>query len=181
VRSSDSHSGFGQLVASSGCDRSRNAEVSHKRVPLMKQDVFWLYVPMDDLLGVSEVEGIAYLTGELDSVRQGKLLFSVEPRTQRLPFHKRHHIVQEAAGLTGIVQCQNVGMLKPGGDSDFTEEAVGTDRCGQLGAENLDGDGPIVSGVMGQINGGHAALADQALDGIAPFERSTQLVERIGH
>src|SRR5687767_14464083 len=64
VRGPDSHSGFGHLVASSGCDSSRNAEVSHQRVPFMEQDVFWLYVAMDNLLGMSEVEGVCYLAGE---------------------------------------------------------------------------------------------------------------------
>jgi hypothetical protein len=72
-------------------------------------------------------------------------------------------------------------MLKPGGDSDFAEEPFGTDGGGELGAQDLDGDGAFVPGVVGQVDCGHTALADQALDGIAAFERSTQLVERIGH
>src|SRR5215218_5194211 len=72
-------------------------------------------------------------------------------------------------------------MLKAGCDSDLAEEPVGTDRGGELGSEHLYGDRPIVPVVLCQVYRGHAALADQALDCIAPFERGTQLLERIVH
>ena len=97
------------------------------------------------------------------------------------PFDEWHHVVQESGCFSGVVQGEDVGVLKAGCDSDLAEESVGTDRSGELGAEHLYGDGPVVPGIIGQVYGGHAALADQALDGIAPFERSAQLVERIGH
>ena len=35
-------------------------------------------------------------------------------------------------------------MLKPGGQLDLTLETLGAKRCGKVGMQHLDGDGPIV-------------------------------------
>ena len=40
---------------------------------------------------------------------------------------------------------------------------------------------PVVPAVARQVHRGHAALADQPLDGIAPVERGAKLLEQIGH
>jgi hypothetical protein len=72
-------------------------------------------------------------------------------------------------------------MLQAGGNPDLAEEPVGANRGGELGAKHLDGDRPIMSGVMRQVHSSHAPLADKALDGIAPLELDTQPVEHISH
>ena len=49
-------------------------------------------------------------------------------------------------------------MLEVGGGLDLGEEAFGADDGGEFGAEDLDGDGAVVLEVVGEVDGGHAAL-----------------------
>ena len=49
-------------------------------------------------------------------------------------------------------------MLEPGGDFDLTEEAVGAEPRGEVGAEDLDGDPAVVLEILGQVDGAHATL-----------------------
>jgi hypothetical protein len=58
-------------------------------------------------------------------------------------------------------------VLQAGGDPDLPEEPLGSERGGELGAQHLERDGPIVPEVVGEIDGGHAATAKLALDPIA--------------
>ena len=47
---------------------------------------------------------------------------------------------------------------------------------GELGSEHLDGDLPLVAEVVGEVDGGHAALAELVLQPIAVGEGMTQAV-----
>ena len=51
----------------------------------------------------------------------------------------------------------------------------GADDGGELGAEHLEGDLPVVLEVVGEVDGRHAALAQLALDAVALVERPVQL------
>ena len=50
------------------------------------------------------------------------------------------------------------------------QEARTADRGGQILPQHLDGDFPVVLEVLGQIDRGHAAGAELAIDAIAPIE-----------
>ena len=54
----------------------------------------------------------------------------------------------------------------------FREEALGAERGGELGAQDLDGDVAIVLEVVREIDGGHAARAELALDAVAVGQSS---------
>ena len=59
-------------------------------------------------------------------------------------------------------------MLEPGGGFDLAEEALGSEGGGQLGAEHLDALlVRLVSQVFGEIDRGHAAATELALDDVA--------------
>lgn len=62
-------------------------------------------------------------------------------------------------------------MLEARGDRDLAQEALGTKLRGQLGAEDLDRDGPT----------GHPAPAEFSVDCVSRSERSLQLVELVSH
>src|SRR3954470_1491960 len=66
-------------------------------------------------------------------------------------------------------------MLEPGGEADLAEEPLGPERGGQLGAQHLEGDLPVVLTVESEVDGRHAALAQLALDAVALVERLVQL------
>jgi hypothetical protein len=55
-------------------------------------------------------------------------------------------------------------MLEIGDDPDLTEESLGTQRGGELGAEDLERDLALVAQVAGEVDGGHAALSQLTLE-----------------
>src|SRR6185312_12595265 len=61
-----------------------------------------------------------------------------------------------------VVEARDVGMLEAGEDLPFGDEAVEGLGAGQAGAEDLDGDVPLVVLILpaGEIDGSHAAAAD---------------------
>ena len=99
---------------------------------------------------------------------------------ERLALDERHDVVEQALGLARVVEAEDVGVLEVGGDPDLAEEAVGAERGGELGAEHLDGDRPLVLEVLGEVDRGHAAFADLALDVVAISQRGSESVDRSG-
>ena len=58
-------------------------------------------------------------------------------------------------------------MLQGGDGLDLAEEPLGADDRGELRAQHLDRDLAVVLEVVREIDGGHAAGAELALDAIA--------------
>ena len=58
-------------------------------------------------------------------------------------------------------------MLQAGGDPDLLEESLRSERGGELGAQDLERDGPVVPEVVREVDHGHAAASELALDAIA--------------
>ena len=58
-------------------------------------------------------------------------------------------------------------MLQSGSDFDLSEEPVAAQRGGQLRSEHLDRDLAVVSHVLGEVDRGHAALPELALEHVA--------------
>ena len=104
-----------------------------------------------------------------------------QPVAQRLALDVGHHVVEEAVGVAGVEHAEDVGMLEPGGDLDLAGEPVGAERGGQLGAQHLDRHLAVVLQVLGEVDGGHAALAELALDAVAVGEGRLQSGYRLGH
>ena len=58
-------------------------------------------------------------------------------------------------------------MLQVGGGLDLAQESLGADHGGELGAQHLDRDLAVVLEVVGEVDRGHAARAELALDAVA--------------
>jgi hypothetical protein len=58
-------------------------------------------------------------------------------------------------------------MLQAGGDPDLLKESLRSERGGELGAQDLERDGPIVPEIVGEVDRGHAAASELALDAVA--------------
>ena len=54
-----------------------------------------------------------------------------------------------------------------GGEPDLPDEPLGAQRVRQLGMEDLQGDGAVVPEIAGEIDRGHAAAAELALEHVA--------------
>ena len=63
-----------------------------------------------------------------------------------------------------VQEREDVGMLQLGGDFDLAEEAVFTQRRGELRPEYLHRDPAVVLHVLGEVDGGHPPTAELALD-----------------
>ena len=61
-------------------------------------------------------------------------------------------------------------MLEVGGGADLGEKALGPEYGAEFGSQELDGDLAAVLEVRREVDGGHAARADLALDAIAVGE-----------
>jgi hypothetical protein len=72
-------------------------------------------------------------------------------------------------------------MVQPGGHLDLPQEPLRPQRGGQLGLEDLEGDGAVVLEIGGEVDGGHAAAAELALDGVAVGQRFPEAVQILGH
>ena len=67
-------------------------------------------------------------------------------------------------------------MLEPGGEPDLALEPIGPERGGELGEQDLEGDRAVVAEVLGQVDHGHAAAPELALEGVAVGEGIPQPV-----
>jgi hypothetical protein len=80
------HARLRQRIACSHADRFGDAEIHHHRFAFLQHHVLGLDVAMDDVLAVSVIER-RYLSIAKQAV------------PQRLAFHHRHHVEEEAAGF----------------------------------------------------------------------------------
>jgi hypothetical protein len=62
---------------------------------------------------------------------------------------------------------EDVGMLQPGGEMDLALETFGAESGGELGEEDLERDGTVVAEVVSEIDDGHSAAPELALDSVA--------------
>jgi len=58
-------------------------------------------------------------------------------------------------------------VLQRGGEPDLAQEALGAEQGAQLGAEDLESDLPVVLGVPSEVDRGHAAASELALERVA--------------
>ena len=72
-------------------------------------------------------------------------------------------------------------MLQPGGQPDLALEPLGAERGGQLGVEHLERDRAVVAEVLRQVDGGHAAAPELALEPVAVGEGGLERGAEISH
>jgi hypothetical protein len=65
------------------------------------------------------------------------------------------------------------------GGLDLEQEAVEAEAGGEFGAKNLQRNSAVVLEIEGKIDGGHPALPELALDGVAVDEGTTKRVENV--
>ena len=80
----------------------RDAEVGDEWLPFVQEDVLRLQVAMDDAVTMRVVERAADGDGEPHRFVHRQLLFTIEPRAERLPLHEGHHVEQQTPCLAGV-------------------------------------------------------------------------------
>jgi hypothetical protein len=177
VRRPEAHAALGHPRRTGRAHRQGDAEVRHQRLAFVQQDVLRLDLAMDHAVAVGVVERARHLTGNPHGVPDRELLLMVEPVAQRLPFHKRHDVVEQSVGFSRVDETEDVGVLEMRGDLDLFQEPIGADDSGQLEAQHLEGDGAVVAQVVREVDRGHAAAAEFALDRVATCEGGAQAVD----
>ena len=180
-RGAERQARFGQAAASGRAHCERDAEVGHHRPAVGEENVLRLDVAMDDALFVRVVQCIGDVGGDLHRVVDADLRLAIELRTQRLAIDERHHVEQESVDFPAVEQRQNVRMLQRGCGRDLLQEALGAQHGGEFRLQHLHGDAALVLHVLGEIDRGHAALAERALNAVAVAEGRRQSHGDFGH
>jgi hypothetical protein len=92
----------------------------------------------------------------------------------------RHDVVQNPVGVAGVVDREDVRVVERRGDGDLAQEPLGPEDRGQFGPQHLHRDLAAVLQVIGEIDRGHAAAAQLALDGVAGAQSGGQACQVIG-
>jgi hypothetical protein len=80
-----------------------------------------------------------------------------------------------------VDESDDVGVLKLGGKPDLAQEPLGAEHGGKLGAEDLERHEPVVPKIACEIDRGHAAAAELALEHVAVSQVRLELIARIAH
>jgi hypothetical protein len=123
---------------------------------------------------VGVVQGVGHFRRDLHRLLDPQLVLAIEPGAERFALDIGHDVIEEAVGLTGIEQRQDVRVLQLGGGGDLLHEPLGAEDGSQLGFQDLDRDLAIVLQVLGEVHRGHAAPPQLALDAVALGERGGQ-------
>jgi hypothetical protein len=107
-----------------------------------------------------------------------KLLLPIDSLAERLALHIGHDIIEEAVRLPGVEERQDVGVLQVGGGLDLREEPLRAHDGRQLRLEDLERDPPLVFDVVGEVDGGHPALAELPLYSVAPLQGLVEALDR---
>ena len=162
-------------------DGPRHAEVGDDRVALLDQDVLGLDVAVHDPLPVRVVEGVGRLAREPERACQGKPAVASEMVAKGAALDIRGDIVEKAVRLARVVERQQMRMVQPGHDPDLAQEALGAEHLGESRLQDLERDDAVVPQVAGEIDHGHAAVADLTIDGVPARERGPEAVDQIQH
>ena len=117
-------------------------------------------------MAMGVVEGGGHFGREPDRIADRELLLAGQAIAQRFPLDERHHVVGGAVHFAAVDQAEDVGMLQRRDRLDLAQEPRGADDRGELGLQDLDGDLAVVLQVLREIDGGHPARAELALDAI---------------
>ena len=90
-----------------------------------------------------------------------------EALPERLALDVRHDVVEESVGIARVEQAEDVGVLEIGAVTSISRGTARPHDRGQLGAQHLDRDLAMMLQVLGEIDRGHAALAQLPLDAVA--------------
>ena len=179
LRGAEREPGLGDPVAAGLAHRERDAEVGHHRLAVLEEDVLGLEIPVDHAVPVRVIERVGAGDGDAEGVVHRELLLPLEPGAERFPLHERHHVEEMPVGLAAVEQGEQIGVLEIRRDLDLGEEPLDAQHRTELGIQQLERHGTVVAQIAGEIDRGHAAGADLALDGVAVRQGFFELGEDV--
>ena len=115
---------------------------------------------MDHAARVGIGQRVGHVLEDADDVADGELAFVRQAVGERFPLDERHHVVEKAPGLAGVVERQDVGVLELGDELDLTRKAIVAEGVGELRPEHLERHLAVVLEVAREVDRGHPASPD---------------------
>jgi hypothetical protein len=167
-RCADRDSGRREAVGTGGLKhRFGHAEVGDQRVPPGQQDVVGLDVAVHDSATVREGQGIGDLAQDPGGILDRQLALTAQSLAQGSAVDEWRDVIGGVRHLARIDEPEDVRVLECGDRPDLKEKPFGAHGSGQLGFQDLDRDLAVVLQVLGEVDRGHAALAQLALEAVA--------------
>src|SRR4029079_6335195 len=137
----------------------------------VEEDVAGLDVAVDDALAVSVVEGLGGLAGGAEDLAEAQPGPSrVEAGGEVRALHEFEGEIEEALGLAGVEQGDDVGMEEAAGCPGLAQQTVlaVVDLLGSRDeTDGLDGQLAIDLGVLGEVHLPHGPGAQELDDAVA--------------
>ena len=130
-------------------------------------------------MGVAERVGDVQRDVQRLFQRQRALFHEALP--QRFSFDVGHDVVQQAAGIAGREDRDDVGVVEPGGELHFPDEPIVQQPRGNVRLQNLDRHGTPRMPLRRQVYPRHAPGADLAFHLVAGSEMLAQLLDHRDH
>ena len=156
-----------EAAPSGGSHGQRDPEICDDRLAVLYQDVRWLDVPMNHAASVRVLQRLGHRGSNPHRFVNRQLLVAVQTVPECVPLHVGHHIEQEGIRLARIEQRQDMRVLQVGRRLDLSQKPFRADDCGQLGLQDLERDLSLMPEIISEINRGHPALTELALDLVA--------------
>ena len=97
---------------------------------------------------VGVVQRLRHLAREPDGVLDRELHFAPQPVAEALALDVGHRVPELPVRLAGVVNREDVRVLEPGRRSDLAQEALGTERRGELRVQDLERHAPVVPEIV---------------------------------
>ena len=166
-RRAEGEPGLGEPLAPRRAHRQRDPKVRHHGLALVQHDVLGLDIAMDGAASVCEVEGRGDRPGNAQRLIERQRAFLLKALAEAPALDVRHHVIDEAIRLAGIDERQDVGVLELRREPDLAQEPLGAEEGGKFRAEHLDCDQAVVLQIASEIDRGHPAATEFALDRVA--------------
>ena len=174
ARRSHPQSGSSKALGTEIRNRPSHPEVGQQGVASGEENVAGLYVAVDDTHPVRVIQRVRHLASNRQGLGYRELLLCGESLSQGLTLDEGHHIVEKTTRFTRIEDWQNVGMLQVGSDLDFPHEPLWSDCGRQRAMEDLDRNLSVMLAVDREVNSGHSAVPQFALDWVDRGERALE-------
>ena len=163
---------LGEVLVGVGGDGPGDAEVGHLHLAGRRdEDVAGLHVAVHDAVAVGEAEGGGDVGADVGGAVGVQRALGAEDLRQGAPVDVLHDDEVGAVGLAPVVDADDVGVVEVGGRRGLPPEALHEGGVGgELGEQDLHGDGPVEQLVAGEEHLGHAAAAEPAVQLVAAVE-----------
>ena len=179
LRRADDRPGLGHLRRA----RARDPEVGHLQAAVRADhDVVRLDVAVDDPVAVREGERAQDLARVLDRDGDRRRPVPDEQLLQRSPFEVLHRDVVGPLRVAAVEDRDDVRMVEARGALRLPAEPLDELLVGGMAlVQQLQRDIPAQLLVLGEVDVGHPARAELALDHVAPVEDAVDEWVGVGH